>query len=64
MNIDQDSNALKNVAVFDMLGNKLLSKDFRGENYDIDFRPYTGKVLVVRVTQNGRLLKLSRISVR
>lgn len=64
LNIDQDSNALKNVAVFDMLGNKLLSKDFRGEKYDIDFRPFAGKVLVVRVTQNGRLLKQSRVSVK
>ncbi len=54
----------KRLELFDMLGNKLLSKDFRGEKYDIDFRPFAGKVLVVRVTQNGRLLKQSRVSVK
>ncbi len=64
LNFSHDPDALKNVSVFDMLGNKLLSKDFRGESYDIDFRPFAGKVLVVRVTQNGRLLKQSRVSVK
>ncbi len=54
----------KKLELFDMLGNKLYATDFFGARHSVGLAPFAGKVLVVRVTENGKLLKQNRITVK
>lgn len=54
----------KKLELFDMLGNKLYATDFFGARHSVGLAPFAGKVLVVRVTENGKLLKQDRITVK
>lgn len=54
----------KNVAIFDMQGNKVYGADFNGTSYGVNLASFKNKVLLVRVTENGILLKQNRITVK
>lgn len=55
-------NGRKTISIFDMLGNKLLTADFHGTRYTVSLKPFAGRALVVRISENGKLLKMNRIA--
>lgn len=64
LHVTARGSAVKTVALFDMLGNKMSSAQFAGENYSLDLAPFAGKVLVVRLTEGSKVLNQRKISVK
>lgn len=54
----------KKVDIFDVMGNKVLSEKFNGSTHIVNLDSFRGKLLVVRVSGNGMLLKQSRVVIK
>jgi len=64
LQISATGNTRKNIAVFDMLGNKVYTADFYETSYNINLASFKNKALVVRITENGVISKQRRIDVK
>lgn len=56
LHINTASASPKEVAIFDMLGNKILAERFAGRDYSLNLGNLDHKVYMVRVTENGKSL--------
>lgn len=56
--------AVKSVTLFDLLGNKIQTVQFTGKSYSLDLSAFAGKVLVVRLTEGGKVMSQRKISVK
>lgn len=55
--------ARKDVTVFDMLGNKIVSEVFYGESHTMDLSSFGNRPVVVRIIEKGKLLKQIRMAI-